>query len=810
MRMRKLAMPMLAVAVACSSNGAGNARPAPPIPDTPGGGAADTGEPGALPRLTEAMATPHFRDGVAGKAEKRFALQDYAGARTAFAEHLESLPKDAAADRARASMMIAMCDERLGAAADAAAGFAAAVDALPLLADFAHYHAAWNYYHARDIDRSGEHARAVAETSRHRAEADLLIGDILRARGDSEAMAAHYEAYLAGRKRGPRLAEATFRLAQAYEQTGKTGEALARYRRITIFDPLTPWAERAQERLDELAKALDREGRAALETLTADEYIERGFVYYHAMRNLESEADFAAALSASGLTDDSACEAAYYRADSWWKERNRTKAAPLFDEAIALCAKTDNTELRVKAAYQAGRSYARLDEREKSAARYAAVEAFDHSYADDARMRQAEEYEDLGDDEKVTELLSTLPDKYPDGDMRAEATWRLAWRAYKNKDYDESIRWLKKQIEIMPIDNRWYGEGQAQYWLGRAYGKLGKTDASIAAYKDCIRLYPLSYYTLIALNRLRESHPTELAAIVDEIELPPDDYDASKPAFEFAPRALYGEDDFLRGIELLKLGLGDDAGLELARAGLTIPSGRDEVTDPDEIDKVWAIAWLYDRAGRYDLSHWVTRWHVLGYKRAWPVGHNRARWSIAYPLAYTHLIEAASAEHGYPWALQMAIMREESAFDPLRESYANAIGLTQMIFPTARRFGKGTGIAITRENLRDPQKNVTIGSRFLAFLHQSFEGRPGLMIPSYNAGEGATWKWMWQRHSPEWERDEWEEEIPGDQARNYTKRVLASYFVYSYMKDGTIPEMKQDVPLRLVPERKIKRWQKKR
>ena len=28
--------------------------------------------------------------------------------------------------------------------------------------------------------------------------------------------------------------------------------------------------------------------------------------------------------------------------------------------------------------------------------------------------------------------------------------------------------------------------------------------------------------------------------------------------------------------------------------------------------------------------------------------------------------------------------------------------------------------------------------------------RVGLMIPSYNAGEGATWKWMYFRHSPKW------------------------------------------------------------
>jgi len=806
--MRMFGPTTLVLLLACSSNGAG--QPLQPAPSNPEPTASDAAAQKPKPaRLTEQMATSYFDQGDAAKAAARFALEDYKGARNAFARALAGAGKIDDAQRARLRLMIAICDAELQQWEDAADGFAHAADALPLVSDYANFNAARAHYFAHDIDAAEQRARKVDAGSRPYAEAQLLIGDILRARGDYPAMAEHYERYLADRSRGPRLAEATFRLAQAYEQTNRAADAIKRYRRITIFDPLSSWAEQAQDRLDALLVELPEQRREELKSLTADEYIERGLVYFDSMRNPKSEADFAAALQAPGLTAESACEAAYHRAYSWWKERNRKKSAPLFDVAIELCDKTDNTELKVKSAYMAGRSYARLDEHEKAIERYERVEKFDHSYADDARMRQAEEYRELDDQDKVTERLSTLPDAYPDGDMRAEATWRLAWRAYKDKDYVEAIKWLNKQIEIVPIDNRWYGEGQAQYWIARSYGKLGKTDESIAAYEECVRLYPLSYYSMLALNRLREEHPKRFEALRAEIAVEPADYDPDAPAFEFQPRPLYAETGFLRGIEFLKLGLGREASLELARAGLEAPAGRDEVTDPDLVDKIWAMAWLFDRAGRYDLSHWVTRWHVLDYKRHWPVGRWRARWRIAYPLAFYDLIQAAAAKHGYPAELQMGIMREESAFDPLRESYANAIGLTQMIFPTARRFAKGTGIAVTRENLRDPEKNVTIGSNFLAFLFTTFEGRPGLMIPSYNAGEGATWRWMWERHSPDWSRDEFEEEIPGDQARNYTKRVLASYFAYAYLKDGTIPEMKQEVPLRLIPAYKVKQLKRR-
>ena len=204
------------------------------------------------------------------------------------------------------------------------------------------------------------------------------------------------------------------------------------------------------------------------------------------------------------------------------------------------------------------------------------------------------------------------------------------------------------------------------------------------------------------------------------------------------------------------------------------------------------MAFLYDGAGRYGTSHWVTRWQITDFKRRWPTGPNRKRWEISYPRAWWNLLERSARKQGYPPELLISFVREESAFDPLLESFANAIGLTQMIAPTAKRFAKGTGISVSRDTLRDPEKNVTIGSRFLAFLVDKFDRRVGLVVPSYNAGEAATTRWLKERG--DWPMDEFSEEIPYDETRNYSKRVIATFFAYSYLKDGTIPEMPNDIP----------------
>ncbi len=420
-----------------------------------------------------------------------------------------------------------------------------------------------------------------------------------------------------------------------------------------------------------------------------------------------------------------------------------------------------------------------------------------HSFCDDARLRQAEEHASLGNSDTVTVLLSSIPQKYPDGDMRAEALWRLGWRAWLDGRHEEAAGWFQKQIDTVPIDHNWWAEGQAQYWKGRAMARLGRPSEAVALYRETALRYPLSYYALLALDRLREDFPSAFTALREEIARPPAGEDPTGPAFLFRPRPVYLSPGFARALELMRLGLGSPAEAELRALGLDVPTHRNPVTDPDQIEQLWAMAFLYDRAGKHAVSHWPTRWNLVDYKRRWPAGHNRERWRIAYPRAYWQLIDQHARKHGFPTELLMAIVREESGFSPLLESYANAIGLTQLVMPTAERFGRGTGIAVSRETLRDPESNVTIGARFLGFLWSKWDGYVPLVPASYNAGENAVTRWLAARG--EQAADEWIESIVDDQPRGYSKRVIASFFTYTYLYSGEIPRIGNTIPRRLLP-----------
>jgi soluble lytic murein transglycosylase len=778
-----------AVPVLAASAGSGDAASAaPPQP----------AEPAAQPApLSEDMAAPYFASGDAAQGARAFALEKWAEAKAAFTAARAAAKGD---DAVRLDLVLGLTHARLGEWPNAVARLAAARQGLPLLADYIGYHLARACYFAGQLPRALELAGKVARDSIVGADAELLVGDLLRDKGEHAKVAAHYRDYLTRRPDGIRRSEARFRLAEALEQTkGDPKEIVLLYRRIGVDDPLSPWAKQAAERLAALRRTLPADVGKLAELGPAD-HVARGKELFAAQRNPESEAELDLALADKAITPEDRCVAAYHRAQSRYKARDRKGAAPMFDDAAAACQAAKNTDLEIKSQYQAGRSWSFAGDHEKATARYQAAQAIDpaHSYADDALLREAEEWTARNDAKQAAQLLASLPVKFPKGDNVAEAMWRLGWTAWQDKQPDDAIKWWKKQIALVPRDDNYYGEGQAQYWLARAYAARGKPAEALDAYEATARQYPAAFYALLALNRLREAAPRRYEKLVAELAADPPGFDPKAPAFTFRPRAEWGAPGFRRALELLRLGLGDASEAELRKLGLTAPADKKRVDDPDRIEKLWAMAFLFDRAGRYPAAHWPTRWHILDYRTEWPVGANRARWRIGYPLAYEDLLRAHATTNKVPFAMQIAIVREESAFNPLLESTANAIGLTQMIFVTGERFAKGTGIKVSRETLRDPAQNVTIGSRFLGYLFEYWKNFTMLVPPSYNAGEGYTRRVMKLRGTLA--TDEFVEAILDDEIRNYTKRVVGTYFTYSWLYEQAVPEMPNAIPKELIPK----------
>jgi soluble lytic murein transglycosylase-like protein len=93
---------------------------------------------------------------------------------------------------------------------------------------------------------------------------------------------------------------------------------------------------------------------------------------------------------------------------------------------------------------------------------------------------------------------------------------------------------------------------------------------------------------------------------------------------------------------------------------------------------------------------------------------------------FDQLIRAACQRYGVEFALVKAVIKAESAFDPLALSRAGARGLMQLMPATAALHGVA--------DIHNPQENIDGGVRHLRFLLDRFRGNLTLAVAAYNAG----------------------------------------------------------------------------
>jgi len=104
------------------------------------------------------------------------------------------------------------------------------------------------------------------------------------------------------------------------------------------------------------------------------------------------------------------------------------------------------------------------------------------------------------------------------------------------------------------------------------------------------------------------------------------------------------------------------------------------------------------------------------------------------PPAIVNYVKLMAPEFQLAPALVLAVMAQESGFDPLAESPKKAQGLMQLMPDTALRFKVG--------RLRDPSQNIRGGMAYLRWLLAYFEGDVMLTLAAYNAGEGAVDRYL--------------------------------------------------------------------
>ena len=509
--------------------------------------------------------------------------------------------------------------------------------------------------------------------------------------------------------------------------------------------------------------------------------LEKADTLYNAKRYRDAERLFGKLVRHLKTGSTVWCKARYKQGRALLQARERTRGAPVMREVAEKCTGSANLDTRAWARYHAARAYGRIGQWQESVRQFEKLEAEApaHRLADDASYRAALAELETGHEKAARARLATVPRKYPDGDIWPRALFKLGWIELRGGDFQAAYDHFDDLVKRGGDEEQEGMTGRAHYWRARTLFLLGQRIDAVAAYEEIVKRWPLRYYAQQSLWRLGEIVPGRAKAILEDMRA-----DDEPTRMVFAWRDEFDEPAFDRMVELLIVDEMTYASSEMEALHMV---GND--VDP-EMAVVGAV--LLQHAGAETKLSRVIRAHFEDFEGLLPKGEGRLIWEATYPQAFSPLIEEVAEDQEVPSSFVRAVAREESSFDPEAVSWAKAYGLVQLIMPTAKRFAPEVNEKATPRTLTKPEVNLKIGARYMAWLWNRLNENPALVPAAYNAGEGAVRRWLDEDAARP--LDVFIEEIPYDETRRYTRRVLQTYGVYNWLESEELPELRTQLP----------------
>lgn len=156
---------------------------------------------------------------------------------------------------------------------------------------------------------------------------------------------------------------------------------------------------------------------------------------------------------------------------------------------------------------------------------------------------------------------------------------------------------------------------------------------------------------------------------------------------------------------------------------------------------------------------------------------------LRFPTPYKEPVMQNAERNNIDASWIYSIMRRESAYQSHARSSAGAVGLMQLMPNTAQYVGRQLGFSRQQyRNLTDAQSNIELGSAYLGYLMQKYEGHLVKATAAYNAGPRRVDQWLPQQQIA---ADQWIDSIPFRETRKYVKSVLEYKVVFETLLDQT-------------------------
>jgi len=377
--------------------------------------------------------------------------------------------------------------------------------------------------------------------------------------------------------------------------------------------------------------------------------------------------------------------------------------------------------------------------------------------AGEALVEKAQIFEALQSPKSAAEALKLLLTHYGNSDAAAEHRWKLAQARAAVGDYQGAYVWVQPIPKLNPNSIL---APRAGFWLGKWLHQLGRQRDARAAFEYVLTKFPQSYYAWrsAVILGLDVGKFTTVGQLTPQVVLP--DTRPLPPAGSATLKELY------------QLGQDRDAWnlwqVEFQNQQMQ-PTVAQQFTDglmrlaiKENLTGISQIATLEDRNTPEEQAQYRAFRQQSFY------------WQALYPFPFFKEIETWSQQRQLNPLLVTALIRQESGFKPDIRSNANAIGLMQLIPPTAKWVA--SKINLKQYNLVEPNDNIRLGTWYLDYTDQQYHNNSLLAVASYNAGAGNVAKWL--RQLGKSDPDEFVEAIPFDETKNYVRQVFGNYWNY--------------------------------
>ena len=356
--------------------------------------------------------------------------------------------------------------------------------------------------------------------------------------------------------------------------------------------------------------------------------------------------------------------------------------------------------------------------------------------------------------------------QYGDSAAAAQYRWQTAQKLAASGQLEDAIESMQPVVESR---KEFDFAAKAIYWTGKWATENNDADAAKTAFTQVIRQYPQTYWAWRSavmlgwdvgdFDRLRKRSPTlDIAKTYDSLPF-------GSPALQ----------------ELYLLGQNWDAWLLL----------QSEIAQPQQlsVDEQFTEGVLKLELGHYSEGMqqiWdLTKRESPQEVRQWQtLRQNKTYWHSLFPFPYQKKILQYARQEQINPLLVISIMRKESTFDPDINSVVGAIGLMQIVPPTAQWVAEQ--IELTDYSLTEPEDNIRIGSWYLSHNHNRYDNNSLLAVASYNAGTGNVNAWL-NRYDIN-NRDRFVEQIPFPETKDYVEGVFGNYWNYLRLYN---PEIRQ-------------------